>query len=136
VQHGFMSNTDPAERPAIIACVDDDASVLEALEGLLKAFGYQVLAFTSAEALLEIHDLGSISCVITDIRLGSKSGLQLQKDLVAMGHAIPTIIITAFAEAGYRESAMKAGAVDFLSKPISPERLMQAVRGALGGVRP
>ncbi len=116
--------------------MDDDASVLEALEGLLRAFGYQVLAFTSAEALLEIHDLGSISCVITDIRLGSKSGLSFRRTSSRWAMRSQRSSSPPLPEAGYRELAMKAGAVDFLFKPISPERLMQAVRGALGGVRP
>ena len=116
----------------MIACVDDDAPVREAVEGLLNAFGYNVITFSSAEDFLESDEIGLIACLITDIRLGGKSGLQLQRELLASGHEIPTIIITAFAEAGYRGPAIEAGAVDFLRKPILPERLLAAVERAVG----
>ena len=126
-----MNKAEDAARP-LIACVDDEASVLEALEGLLRAYGYRVRTYGSAEEFLQSSELRSIACLITDVHLGGQSGLQLQDALTAMGHAIPTIIITAFGEDGYRATAVKAGAVDFLTKPISPTRFLAAVRSALG----
>ena len=119
-----------------VACVDDEASIREALDGLLSAYGYRVVTFASAEALLDFELLDSVSCLIADIRLGGISGLQLLKELTEMGHVIPTIIISAFGENGYRKQAMKAGAVDVLSKPISSKCLLTAVEACLKGPRP
>jgi FixJ family two-component response regulator len=128
-----MRDTNVRSHPLVIACVDDDGLVREAIEGLLRAFRYDVLAFKSAEEFLESGKLAHVDCLITDIRLGGKSGLQLQRELVAAGYTIPTIVVTAFGENGYRTQAMNAGAVDVLSKPISSERLLAAVDIALTG---
>lgn len=111
--------------------MDDDASVREALEGLLLASRLRVVTFSSAEAMLRHQQLDAISCLISDVKLGGKSGLQLHKDLLETGHSIPTIIITAFADEGYRGPAMECGAIGFLTKPILPELLLQAVDAAL-----
>jgi FixJ family two-component response regulator len=131
-----MKDTKVPAQPPTIACVDDEASIREALDGLLCAYGYRVVTFASAEALLEFELLDSVSCLIADIRLGGISGLQLLKELNETGHAIPTIIISAFGENGYRTQAMKAGAVDVLSKPISSIRLLTAVETCLKGHGP
>ena len=128
-----MNDTEVISRPLIIACVDDDALVREAIEGLLRAFHYDVLAFGSAEEFLASGKLGDVDCLITDIRLGGKSGLQMQRVLLAMGYSIPTIVITAFGENGYKTQALNAGAMDVLSKPISSDRLLVAVDLALKG---
>lgn len=132
----MMRDTETTSRPLIIACVDDDALVREAIEGLLRAFGYDVLTFASAEAFLVSGKLATVDGIITDIQLGGKSGLQLQSELVATGYSIPTIVITAFAENGYRAQAMRAGAIEVLSKPISSERLLEVVETALKGRGP
>ena len=115
----------------LIACVDDDALVLEAIEELLRAFQYSVKSFDSTESFLAFPDLGLVACAISDIRLGGMSGLQLQAELIAAGHSMPIIFITAFAEGEYRKAAMTAGAVDVLPKPISPDRLLLAISTAL-----
>lgn len=120
----------------LIACVDDDAFVLEAVEELLRAYQYQVSVFQSAEALLAYPDLSLVTCLISDIRLGGISGLQLQAELITAGHAIPVIFITAFDEESDRKLAMKAGAVEMLRKPISPDRLLTAISTALRGSVP
>jgi FixJ family two-component response regulator len=119
-----------APRP-MIACVDDDAGVREALEGLLLAFNFRVATFASAEEFLASDSIALVSCLITDVKLGGMSGLQLQKNLIARGRRIPTIVITAFFEQGFRESAMENGAVDLLLKPITADRLLAAVNTAL-----
>lgn len=108
----------------------------EAINGLLRSFGHATATFSSAEALLEYGQLDLVACLIADVRLGGMSGLQLQRELISMGRSIPIIIVTAFSENGYRAQAMKAGAVEFLSKPISAERLLAAVETALNGKRP
>jgi FixJ family two-component response regulator len=88
---------------SLIACVDDDASPREALEGFLKAFGFAPAAFSSAEEFLQSDRLVETSCLITDIHLGGMSGLQLQTRLAALGYAIPTIVVTAFPDDRIRE---------------------------------
>jgi len=115
----------------LIACVDDDASVREALEGLLLAFGFAVEVFASAEDLLKSAPLGRISCLITDVKLGSISGLQLQKRLAESGCRIPTIVITAFGDDHLRAQALEAGAIGFLRKPIAKEDLLSGIELAL-----
>ncbi len=118
-------------RKLLIACVDDDASPREALEGFLKAFGFAPAAFSSAEEFLQSDRLVETSCLITDIHLGGMSGLQLQTRLAALGYAIPTIVITAFPDDRIRERALSAGAVCFLDKPFNGEDLLSGIRSAL-----
>ncbi|MER9216665.1 response regulator [Mesorhizobium sp. M0663] len=123
-------------RAPLIACVDDDASVREALEGLLLAFNFEVATFASAESFLASGSIDTVSCLITDVRLGGMSGLQLQKSLIARGRLIPTIVITAFSEKGFHESAMENGAIAMLLKPITANRLLAAVNTALNRGKP
>lgn len=120
--------------PPLIACVDDDASVREALEGLLRAFRFEVVMFTSAEEFLGFERQEAISCLITDVKLGGISGLQLLERLKRMPHRIPAIVITAFSDEISREKAIDTGAVDFLQKPIAPEKLLAALNRALGSL--
>lgn len=126
-----MRDTEVSSRPFVIACVDDDLGVREAIEGLLRAFGYEVIPFASAEEFLDAGKLNAVDCLITDIRLGGKSGLQLKKELIAMGYSFPTIIVTAFGENGYKEQAIAAGVVEVLSKPIASERLLSVLELAV-----
>ena len=113
----------------LIAIVDDDASVCEAIQGLLTAFGFTAEAFSSAEAFLQSERLADTACLITDLQLGGMSGLQLQDHLSASGSRIPIIVITAFPGDGRR--ALASGAVGFLSKPVITEDLLTCIRLAL-----
>ena len=116
----------------LIACVDDDVSAREALEGFLKAFGFTPDVFSSAEEFLQSDRLNEAACLITDLQLRGMSGLQLQTRLAALGYAIPTIVITAFPDDRIRERALSAGAVCFLDKPFNGEDLLGGIRSALG----
>ena len=116
----------------LIACVDDDVSVREALQGLLRASGFAPDIFSSAEEFLQSDRLNEMSCLITDIHLGGMSGLQLQGRLVASGYRIPVIVITAFPDNRVRERALSAGAVGFLDKPFDMEDLLTYIQSALG----
>ncbi len=115
----------------LIACVDDDVSAREALEGFLKAFGFAPEIFSSAEEFLKSARLDETSCLITDIHLGGMSGLQLQSRLAASGSRIPVIVITAFPDDRVRARALSAGAVCFLNKPFDKEDLLTGIRFAL-----
>jgi FixJ family two-component response regulator len=115
----------------LIACVDDDVSAREALEGFLKACGFPANVFPSAEEFLQSDWLDETSCLITDRHLPGMSGLQLQNRLAASGSCIPVIVITAFPDDRVRERALSGGAVCFLNKPFNMEDLLTCIRSAL-----
>ncbi|MDN4984161.1 response regulator [Bradyrhizobium sp. WYCCWR 13022] len=116
---------------ALISCVDDDPTVLEALEDLLDALGFEVDGYPSAEEFLSRGRLEATTCLITDVRLGGMSGLELQHRLAAASHNIPTIVISAFADDQTRTRAFNAGAICVLAKPVSRENLINCIRLAL-----
>jgi FixJ family two-component response regulator len=117
----------------LIACIDDDPSVCEAIDGLLTASGLTAETFSSAEEFLKFGRLEDTSCLITDVQLGGISGLELQSRLLESGQAIPTIFMTAFPDERIRDRALAAGAACFLSKPITKEGLLTCIRAALIG---
>ena len=113
----------------LIAIVDDDASVREAIQGLLEASGFAADVFSSAEEFLRSERLNDTACLITDVRLPGMSGLQLQNHLSVSGSRIPVIVITAFP--GDDRRALAAGAVCFLRKPVIKEDLQTCICLAL-----
>jgi FixJ family two-component response regulator len=115
----------------LVAVVDDDDSMRVALEGLLKAVGFPARAFASAEEFLKSGQQHQTSCLIADIRMPGMSGLELQAQLNAERCKIPTIFITAHGDEKMRLQALRAGAVEFLSKPFDEEVLLESVRAAL-----
>jgi FixJ family two-component response regulator len=115
----------------IIAYVDDDDSVREALGGMLSAFGFLNEGYDSAEVLLKSNCFERIACLITDVRLGGMSGLQLQDRLSELGYRIPVIVITAHADESARAKALRGGAVDVLNKPIVIKDLLSAIQSSL-----
>jgi FixJ family two-component response regulator len=115
----------------IISIVDDDASVRTATARLLRSLGFSAHAFASAQEFLSSPRLRETSCLIADVEMPGMTGIELQEYLIAHGHRTPMIFITAFPEDRIRERAMKAGAVDFLSKPFDEPRLLECVERAL-----
>ncbi len=115
----------------MVAILDDDDSMRSALEGLLKAVGLQAQAFASAEEFLKSGQQHQTACLIADIRMPGMSGLELQAQLNAEHCRIPTIFITAHGDTKMRMQALRAGAVEFLSKPFDDEVLLESVRAAL-----
>ncbi len=109
----------------LVAIVDDDNGAREALETLVRSLGHKVSTFGSAEEFLKSGKLHDTSCVITDVRMPGMSGIELQDRLIADGHRIPVIFITAHPDDHVRKRALKAGAVAFLSKPVDTEHLMR-----------
>ena len=116
---------------ARIIVVDDDISVRRALSRLLISAGYKVQTFESVRDLLMNGDLGRTACVIVDVRMPGPGGLELQEILSQVPVPIPIIFITGNPDVPTAVKAMKAGAVDFLSKPVSEEELFGAVERAL-----
>jgi FixJ family two-component response regulator len=115
----------------LVAIVDDDDSMRSALDGLLKAVGFPARAFASAEEFLKSGDQHQTSCLIADIRMPGMSGLELQAQLNAERCRVPIIFITAHGDEKMRMQALRAGAVEFLSKPFDEEVLLESVRAAL-----
>lgn len=97
----------------------------------MKAAGFPALAYSSAEELLSSGELEHIACLIADIRLPGLSGLELQAKLNADRHKIPIIFITGHGDERMRIQALRAGAVEFLTKPFDDEALLDSVRAAL-----
>ncbi|MGY3237986.1 FixJ family two-component response regulator [Bradyrhizobium sp. USDA 4472] len=115
----------------LISVVDDDASVRAATENLLKSRGYDVQIFSSAEALLLSPQLAETSCVITDVQMSAMSGLDLLAEVRTRGYDAPFIFITAFPDERVRASAMDAGAMGFLAKPLGGKELLKCLDNAL-----
>jgi len=118
------------EKPRIL-CVDDEPAVLDALRLMLGTFGYACRTFLSAEEFLAAVPPASPGCVIADVRLPGMSGLELQRELTRRGHGLPMIFITAHGDIRMAVAAVKAGAVDFLEKPIDDALLVDCLRQAL-----
>ena len=119
------------EKPKVVVIVDDDESVRTALQSVMKQGGLPVLAFASAEEFLNSGEQYHTACVIAGIRLPGISGLQLQSKLNTQHHRIPIIFVTTLGDEKMRMQALRAGAVEFLTKPFDVERLLDSVRAAL-----
>src|SRR5918992_3476623 len=110
--------------------VDDDISVREALELLLKEAGWQPRMFESAQGFLDHPRATGPSCLVLDVTLPGLNGLELQKQL-AVRHEMPIIFITGYGDVPMSVQAMKAGAVEFLTKPFDDDVLVSAIRNAI-----
>jgi FixJ family two-component response regulator len=118
-------------RSQLVAIVDDDRSIQSALKDLMESAGLLAWCFGSAEEFLESDQRNQTACVVADIRMPGMSGLELQAKLKAEGSRIPMIFITAHDDTKMKMQAMKAGAIEFLSKPFDDEVLLENVRTAL-----
>src|SRR3984957_8692759 len=119
------------EKSKLIAIVDDDDLMRNAVQGLLKAAGLPARAFASAEEFLHSGQQHYSACLIADIRMPGMSGLELQATLNDEKISIPTIFITAHGDSRMRMQALRSGAVEFLAKPFDDEVLLESVRAAL-----
>lgn len=117
--------------PPLIHVVDDDDSLRSALQRLLAAAGYRVKAYASAGEFLLDPPADAPGCLLLDLRMPGPSGLDLQEALVRHGIRLPVIFLSGHGDLATGVRAMKAGAVDFLSKPVEREPLLAAVARAL-----
>jgi FixJ family two-component response regulator len=117
---------------ALVAVVDDDESVRESLPDLVRALGFEVRAFASAEDFLGSDCFDTTQCMLLDIAMPGMSGPELQQELARRGKAIPIIFITAHADAGVRPQVLARGAITCLVKPFSEDELVEALDDALG----
>jgi FixJ family two-component response regulator len=115
----------------LISIVDDDDSLRNSLNNLIRSVGFRVQGFPSAEAFLNSNQLHDTACLILDVRMPGMSGLDLQRQMVASSSCIPIIFITSHGDDDARARALDAGAVDFLYKPFREEALLKALDSAL-----
>jgi FixJ family two-component response regulator len=117
----------------VISIVDDDKSVRESTKGLIRSLGYVAATFASAEDFLSSDRVHDTACLISDVQMPGMSGIELQSRLIAKGHRLPIIFISAYPEARARTQALSAGALGFLSKPFNDEKLIDCLDQALAG---
>jgi FixJ family two-component response regulator len=117
----------------LISVVDDDESLRESLEGLLKSLGYAVAVFSSAESFLASDALARTACLILDVRMPGMSGPDLQRRLVQNHLSIPIIFITAHGDEDVINQVMADGAVDCLLKPFTEDSLLNAISLSMSG---
>jgi FixJ family two-component response regulator len=110
--------------------VDDDARVIKALSRLMRVKGYDVQSYTSPQEFLAQHDPTVPGCAVLDVSMPGLDGLQLQQALTARGAQRPVIFITGKGDVPTTVRAMKAGAIDFLTKPVSNQDLLEAIARA------
>jgi len=115
----------------VIAIVDDDAPLREALGSVMKAAGFQTNTFATAEGFLDSEDRVSTACLILDVRLPGMSGIELQKRLSEANSQVPIIFVTAHGDAAVRDLVLKAGAAGFLNKPVRSDALLKEIHAAL-----
>jgi RNA polymerase sigma factor (sigma-70 family) len=115
----------------VVFVVDDDPSVRSSLKFLLSSMGLQVESFESAESFLQRKSPDAPSCLVLDVRLRGLSGLDFQRELAARNIRIPIVFVTGHGDIPMTVRAMKAGAIEFLTKPYRDQDLLDAVRIAL-----
>jgi RNA polymerase sigma factor (sigma-70 family) len=118
-------------RAPVVFVVDDDLSVRSSLKFLISTVGLQVESFDSADTFLHRKPLDAPSCLVLDVRLPGLSGLDLQRELAARNIRIPIVFVTGHGDIPMSVRAMKAGAVEFLTKPFHDQDLLDAIRIAL-----
>jgi len=117
-----------------IAVVDDDQSVRKSLTNLLKAAGYRAMSFASGEELLAFPDMGELSCVLMDLRMGGMQGTQVQRLLAQQAPGLPVICMSAFWDEVSLAEATAQGAYRCLRKPFTADELLSSIREAVPGV--
>lgn len=115
----------------VICIIDDDQSVRDATESLVRSLGYKAATFASAEEYLQSERLRDASCLIIDLRMPGMSGAELQDVLMADGYTTPIIFMTASRDERVRARVLDAGACGFLRKPLDDQRLIDCLKKAL-----
>jgi FixJ family two-component response regulator len=116
---------------ACVVVIDDDAGFLESLGRLLRSVGLHSRLFTSIAEFVESEPTDAPTCLVLDVRLPGRSGLDFQRDLAAAGLTLPIVFITGHGDVPMSVQAMKAGAIEFLTKPFRDQDLLDAVNSGL-----
>jgi RNA polymerase sigma factor (sigma-70 family) len=127
-----MSNLGDTLVPGVVHVVDDDASFRTAIERRLKKAGYEVATYPSAQHLLDrFPDQRGPGCILLDVRIPGLSGPELQGRLGELGSTLPIVFLTGYADVPTTVQAIKAGADDFLTKPVSSDQLLRTIQRAM-----
>jgi FixJ family two-component response regulator len=126
-----LSKSQPKEDQPLVAIVDDEPAMREALHELILSAGMQPTSFASTRELLDADVLDRPGCLILDVRMPGASGLDLQRQLATSGNPKPVIFLTGHGDIPMTVQAMKSGAVDFLTKPVRDQTLLDAVIAAI-----
>lgn len=116
---------------AIIGIIDDDQPFRDALASVLKAAGFGVTTYGSAEEYLNSSGRQATTCLVLDVRLPGMSGIELQRHMIQSGDSVPIIFVSGHGDDSLRGLLMKAGAKGFLSKPVRSDKLITAIRAAI-----
>jgi FixJ family two-component response regulator len=122
---------EPQESDALVAIVDDDPSVRRGLQRLIRSAGWKVETFASAQEFLDRPPAISPSCLVLDLQLPGLSGLDLQQRMADLGLDIPVVFLTGQGNIPASVKAMKAGAIEFLTKPVDEQNLLKAIQEAV-----
>jgi FixJ family two-component response regulator len=117
----------------LIAIVDDDEAVRNAIKGLMRSVGFTAEVFPSAEDFLSGADVSSVGCLIADVNMPAMSGLDLHQRLSLSGKAFPTVLITAYPSDNIRDRAAQSGVLCYLIKPFDEQDLLNCIVRAFGG---
>jgi FixJ family two-component response regulator len=128
---GKAGSNPMGEGAPIVYVVDDDISVREALEALIRESGWQPRVFASAQEFLSHSRIATPSCLVLDVSLPDLNGLDLQQQLASTRNDMPIIFITGYGDVPMTVRAMKAGAIEFLTKPFGDEALLDTIRDAI-----
>jgi len=118
-------------KPTLISIVEDDQLFRESMRKLVTLLGYAVEAFPSAADFLASPVLPHTACVVADVQMPGMTGVELHRHLVERGHAIPTILVTAYPNEAVRNRALNEGVVCYLPKPVDDDHLERCLRSAL-----
>ena len=115
----------------LISIVEDDQPFRESMRKLVTLLGYTVEAFASAADFLKSPVVPETDCLVADVQMPGMTGVELHKRLIEAGHAIPTILVTAYPNEAVRDRALKNGVVCYLPKPVDDDHLERCLRSAL-----
>ena len=127
-----MREKAPVREAPVIVIVDDDESFREALERFLGTFAFRIRTFASGEDFLESGELRSVACLLLDVAMPGMSGLEVIQQLRARGLRIPTVFVTAHADAEVTQHLVAAGASAILRKPVDRQALLRLVQSVVG----
>ena len=115
----------------LVSIVEDNRFVRESMRMLMESLGHSVEAFSSAADFLASPRLVETACLIADVQMPAMTGIELYRHLIETGHAIPTVLVTAYPDDGARARALKEGIICYLRKPVNDELLKRCLRAAL-----
>ena len=120
-----------SKQQPVVFLIDDDALVRDAIRDLLRSVGLEVQAFGSAQDFLDSRRPDAPGCIVLDVRLPGASGLEFQRSLADSGIDLPVIFITGHGDVSMSVKAMKSGAIEFLTKPVKEQELLDAVQAGI-----